>query len=359
MTATLQVVGAEEQVAAIVVGAGISGLAVARELAADDRRVVVLEARDRVGGRLLAHPVDGTEVRLDLGASWFWPAERRVQQLISELGIAVFGQHRAGDAMYHQPNGSQRITGNQLDVESGRFATGADTLAIAIAADLPEGVVRLGQVVNSVDFTSDHAEVRCGDEVLRSTHVVLALPPALATHSIEFTPPLPERLAGLASITPVWMGAITKCVIRYDCAFWREQGLAGAAISHYGPMREIHDMSGPGGEPAALFGFAQPDDGAAVSAEGVVAQLVEIFGPDAAAPVEVVLQDWRTEKFTSPPGVSKLGAYQTYGHPMFAEAAFDGRLHWTSTETARESPGHIEGALAAAARTVQAIVGER
>ncbi|WP_066902683.1 flavin monoamine oxidase family protein [Millisia brevis] len=57
----------------LVVGAGISGLAAARTLTAAGRRVVVLEARDRIGGRVhtLREPgPDGRVLVTDLGASW-------------------------------------------------------------------------------------------------------------------------------------------------------------------------------------------------------------------------------------------------------------------------------------------------
>ena len=198
--------------------------------------------------------------------------------------------------------------------------------------------------------------MRHGDGTTAAQHVVLALPPALAMHRIAFEPGLPERIASLAAATPVWMGAMAKVVVRYEHAFWRDIGLAGSAISHLGPMREIHDMSGPDGSPAALFGFVPltgasplPDD------QAVVDQLTELFGPGAASPLEITIKDWRTDPDTSPPGVGALQAYQTYGHPLFQEPAWDGRLHWASTETATDAPGHIEGALAAAERAVTAI----
>ncbi|MEQ1735258.1 MAG: NAD(P)/FAD-dependent oxidoreductase [Rhodoglobus sp.] len=57
-----------EQFDAIVVGAGVSGLTAARLLAKAGRRVVVLEARDRVGGRVHTDRADGLVT--DLGASW-------------------------------------------------------------------------------------------------------------------------------------------------------------------------------------------------------------------------------------------------------------------------------------------------
>src|SRR6478736_3214168 len=52
----------------IVVGAGVAGLTAARLLAKADRSVVVLEARDRVGGRVWTERSDG--LATDLGASW-------------------------------------------------------------------------------------------------------------------------------------------------------------------------------------------------------------------------------------------------------------------------------------------------
>ena len=97
----------------------------------------MLEARDRVGGRL--ESVDG----LDFGATWFWPNERRVHQLIDDLDVPIHAQHLVGDAVYHDPGGVRRFQGNPIDVRSGRFVHGADSLARAVAADLPAGTIRL------------------------------------------------------------------------------------------------------------------------------------------------------------------------------------------------------------------------
>lgn len=342
-----------------IVGAGITGLAVADQLAAAGRSVVVLEARDRVGGRLWSVS-DGVGT-FDLGATWFWPGERRVQALIARLGLAIHAQHLQGDALYHEPPGAQRLDGNPVDVPSGRFSGGAQGLAEAVAKQLPVGTIRTGRAVQAItgDPSNDHLTVvLSGGGEVAARQVVVAVPPALAIDRIHFDPALPDRLAGLAAATPVWMGAVTKVVAVYDRPFWRERGLAGAAISHHGPLRELHDMSGPHGAPAAIFGFApatttgQPTP----TVDAVVAQLVELFGPEAATPRAVHLRDWRDEAWTSPAGVERLTAYQTYGHPLYAEPAVGGRLRFASTETATEHPGHIEGALAAAERAATQIL---
>jgi len=340
----------------IVVGAGIGGLATARTLIESGSSVVVLEARDRVGGRLLSRPVNTTNA-LDLGATWFWLGEERVEKLIRDLGVAVFAQHVAGDAIYHSPEGSKRMSGNAIDVPAGRFVAGAQALASTLAAELPHGALRLRQSVDRIEAAGSHLVAWMANAGIRARHVVLAVPPALVAERIAFAPPLPDHLAQLAAITPVWMGAITKVVARYHQPFWRDQGLAGAGISHYGPLREVHDLSGPNGDLAALFGFAAPSSAGdeTATASDVLQQLSEMFGPKAGHPTDLIIHDWRREEWTSPPHVERLASYQAFGHRHFNKPALGGRLHWASTEAANESPGHIEGALAAAERAAETI----
>jgi len=337
----------------VVVGAGIAGLVAARELTMQGKSVIVLEARDRIGGRLFT-----TATGFDLGATWFWPSETRITDLIETLGIATFAQHLAGNAMYQDLVTVQQIEGNPLDGPSGRFVDGAAMLPLAVANELPEGTVLLGHPVEKVSSGETYMTTFAARTGFRSQHVILALPPALAVSLIEFEPALPEELGTLAALTPVWMGSIAKVVAQYESPFWRNAGLAGSAISHAGPLREVHDMSGPGGEPAALFGFAPglTATDPTPSRSEVIAQLVSLFGPRAEAVTGLSIHDWRQERFTSPPGVERLGAYQMFGHERYATPTMGRRLHWASTETATESPGHIEGALAGARRAVQTIL---
>jgi monoamine oxidase len=84
---------------AAIVGAGISGLCAAARLARRGASVVVLEARGRVGGRTLSHPL-GHEM-VDLGAQWIGPGQPRVNRLVRELGIATFPQFNSGRKILH------------------------------------------------------------------------------------------------------------------------------------------------------------------------------------------------------------------------------------------------------------------
>ncbi len=343
----------------IVVGAGIAGLATADQLV-PRVDVTVLEARSRIGGRL--HSVD----RLDLGASWFWPGEQRVAGLVNELHVPTHSQHLDGDALYDGPDGVIRLDGNPIDVPAFRFSDGADGLAAALGRRLvasDRATVVLDSHVHTIEITDEaHRPVRITyarlgvERTISADHVVIALPPALAVAAIGFRPALPDDLAELASRTPVWMGTTTKTVIRYRDAFWRRAGCSGSAVSHRGPLREIHDLSGPDGQPAALFGFSPTgEETDRIDPAAVIVQLVRMFGPSASEPLGVHIADWRREPFTTPDGADRLTDYSTYGDPRFAQPTFGGRVHWASTETSPVAPGHIEGALAAAERTVHAI----
>ena len=76
----------------VVVGAGFAGLAAARSLVAQGKKVVVLEARDRVGGRVRAGELAGHAV--DVGGMWAGPTQTRLLDLIKVLQfIKDYGLH--------------------------------------------------------------------------------------------------------------------------------------------------------------------------------------------------------------------------------------------------------------------------
>ena len=80
----------------VVIGAGLAGLSAARAAAAAGASVVVVEARDRVGGRVLNEDIGGGNV-VEVGAQWIGPTQDRLAALAAKLGVATFPTYGEGE----------------------------------------------------------------------------------------------------------------------------------------------------------------------------------------------------------------------------------------------------------------------
>jgi monoamine oxidase len=96
---------------AVVVGAGYAGLAAARKLTEEGCSTVVLEARDRVGGR--AHTVEEAGARVDLGGQWIGPGQDHIHALAAETGVATFPQRTAGEDVVLEDGRPLRVSGEE------------------------------------------------------------------------------------------------------------------------------------------------------------------------------------------------------------------------------------------------------
>jgi monoamine oxidase len=125
-----------------VVGAGLAGLAAAREATAAGASVVVVEARERVGGRVLGVEIgDGNVV--EVGAQWIGPTQDRLAAVARELGVDTFPTYGAGENVIEYAGGLHRYRGAiprinpvvLLDVE--RAQRRLNRLARSVPLDAP------------------------------------------------------------------------------------------------------------------------------------------------------------------------------------------------------------------------------
>jgi monoamine oxidase len=102
----------------VIVGAGFAGLTAARELVRKGRDVTVLEARDRVGGRVKRGTIAGHTV--DVGGMWVGPTQTRLLELIKEYGLHTRPQFEQGKDI-SEVNGTRTTAegeGTGMDAET-------------------------------------------------------------------------------------------------------------------------------------------------------------------------------------------------------------------------------------------------
>ncbi|MGX9347277.1 flavin monoamine oxidase family protein [Microbacterium sp. KNMS] len=99
----------------VIVGAGAAGTTAANELKKAGLSVAVLEARDRVGGRLWTDVVDGA--MLEIGGQWVSPDQDALKETIAELGLETYSRYREGESVYVDADGKlTRFTGEIFPV---------------------------------------------------------------------------------------------------------------------------------------------------------------------------------------------------------------------------------------------------
>lgn len=353
----------------LIVGAGLSGLYTAYRLEQMGEDYLLLDARERIGGRILSSSIAGLEIptsalnTVDMGPSWFWPQMHpRITQLIDDLMLPIFPQYSQGAYLLeNQPNSApiRYESGFEQSPTSMRIAGGMQCLVDTLLAALPNHKVQLNSKVIHVEH-HEHAQTTVTInhnnkmKYIEAEQVIFALPLRLLSENISFSPTLPYELTQRFSTTATWMAAHAKFFAIYESPFWREAGLSGSASSRVGPLVEIHDASTFDGI-GALFGFVGIDATTRIKAgenlikQAAVDQLIRIFGEKAKTPIDVKLLDWSQEPLTATEADHQApSSHPQYGLPRAAKAL--DKFHWyfAGTEAAKENGGYLEGALEAA-----------
>ena len=134
---------------AVVVGAGLAGLAAARGLEAAGASVLVVEANGRVGGRTMTRRIGGVSV--EMGGQWVGPGQRRINALAEDLGVEIFPTEVPGRTVFHE-------RGRRSEYEEGGDPPFADPGAASEVQEAFEALSRLAaEVPAETPWTAEKA----------------------------------------------------------------------------------------------------------------------------------------------------------------------------------------------------------
>ncbi len=358
----------KEKTQTIIIGAGISGIYAASLLAQKGEAFILLEARDRIGGRILSPDHQGYFI--DLGPSWYWPAiNPRVKRLVRHLGLNGYPQYDTGYGRFQAMDGRVgTVSGYPMEPESWRISGGMISLVDGLRKKIPRDAILLNHPVCEIERKTDHTVISVGTlgqkprRQFKASRILLALPPRLAAATILFTPELSHQLTQAMLKTSTWMAGQAKFFALYDRSDWRKAGLSGQAFSEHGPLAEIHDGSSNRDDPFGLTGFigipAARRQNKQMVIDATLRQLQLLYGEAAGRPTAVFYQDWAMERFTA----TEYDHRPVHEHPLYQPPAgrtgiWDGLVVFLGTETSDQFGGYIEGALASAERAVRAVTG--
>jgi monoamine oxidase len=347
----------------IIIGGGLSGLYAAYLLTQKKLPFVILEARSRMGGRILTGKHQ--DFFPDLGPSWYWPEiNPKMMHLIQTLGLRGYQQFEQGMGRFETAHGLvQTVRGYTTQPACWRLNQGMTALITTLEKKIPQETIRLNSPVCEIERKKDHTLVSIGESgetpraQFRSPRVILALPPRLAAATILFTPDLSFDLTQAMLKMGTWMAGQAKFYTLYPEANWRQKGFSGQAFSQRGPLGEIHDGSNKDLGPYGLTGFfnipaAQRNGGNALT-QAILVQLAAIYGPSAAQPTQFYYQDWAREKYTATQyDQPTMHEHPLYQPPAGQTAIWNGLVQFAGSETADRHGGYLEGALNSAQRAV-------
>jgi len=356
-----------EKVDTIIVGGGLSGIYAAFLLAAKKKSFVLLEARSRVGGRILSPEHQGSFA--DLGPSWYWPMiNPKVNALIQTLGLKGYPQFETGLARFQARDGHvENIEGYPMNPPGWRLTGGMISLISGLCARIPKDLIRLNHPVCEIERLDHGVRVTVGrlDQepkcLLKASSIILALPPRLAASSILFTPDLSHNLTQAMLKASTWMAGQAKFFALYDKADWRKIGLSGQGFSLRGPLGEIHDGSSESDIIHGLTGFvgipALRRKNRESMIQAILAQLTLLYGQAAGQPLSVYYQDWAKEEFTA----SEYDQRDAHNHPEYhppsgKKSIWNDTFHFAGSETAEHLGGYLEGAVSSAERSVLTVI---
>merc|ERR1712018_381563 len=184
----------------LIIGAGLTGLTLAKNLEEQGKNYLVLDARDRIGGRINTVEVDNGP-KDEMGATWFFPHFKNLFKLLKSVNLSLKEQFMKGYTLYEFSESQKpRKIYSGGDNDMFRISGGTSNIVHSLYNSIGQHNVLLSQQVKKIAKTVSGKEV-----------------------------------------------------VTYDNAWWKQDGLSGGLYSNDGPVAQMYDQSDENG--AAIVGF--------------------------------------------------------------------------------------------------------
>lgn len=336
----------------LIIGAGLSGLALNYFLRNADLKVRVVEARERVGGRILTEEIESF-APVEMGATWFGSQHAKLMDLIAELGLAHFPQKLGKKAIYEPISTSphQIVSLPENEEPSFRVRGGTSRIIESLKHYLSADKLFTETAIENIRVEEDELVLNSSQKLFRTKLAISTLPPYLFHESIDTQPSIPEATRNVMQSTHTWMGDAIKVALQFSAPFWKENGKFGTIFSNVGPITEFYDHCNYEENRFALMGFINPAYHSVKPEERkalVLKQLKNYFGTDLDLHTDYTEKVWIQEKFTFSPYKNYVLPHQNNGHEFYKHSYLEERLLFAGAETANAFPGYMEGAIRSA-----------
>ncbi|MEM6721750.1 MAG: FAD-dependent oxidoreductase [Bacteroidota bacterium] len=341
----------------IIIGGGLSGLLIGYRLKQLGVPFILLEARNRIGGRIYTK-LTSNNTPVEMGATWFGNQHKQLKKLLKELKLDYFEQFIEGTSFF-QPLSTAPSNAITLPSQAPSYRISGGTSAIikALKKLVGEENIMLNEAVQHINF-ENNTVTTTSNKKYEAQRVILALPPKLWSTTIHFSPALPKKIKDTALHTHTWMETSIKVSLTYKAPFWRNNDQSGVLFSNVGPITEFYDHSNADFDKYALCGFVNAGfsklDFTELK-ELILAQITSVFGSEAQKYSSYDIVDWNKETYTATKNQVPLYPHQNNGNEIYRTTFYDNRLFISSSEVASAYSGYMEGAVISSNEIIEKI----